>query len=704
MLPPQNSAIESREWRVALVCFAFLLGASGWLITRGWQNGNLPGNEFRQAQTALSAFFIARDSDFSLAYPTPVFGAPWSAPMEFPLYQWTVVGITRLTGWPLVQSGRGVSMACFYLAVAALWPLLGRLGLGRARRLVVMGFVLVCPMYLYFSRAFLIETMTLAFALWFMAAFAEFIANPRIGMWAIVSVLGLGAGLVKVTTLIVFLIPAGALTVWHMRRAWGHSASAAARVGLWALASIAAPVAAATWWTRFADAVKRQNLSSRFLQSGELVDFNFGTQANRFSESTLGLHWTHVLHGVVGPVLLIAALVALATVARRWWRQAAGCLACYLATLTLFPTLYAWHEYYGVANAVLLLVGVGIAVAALLDLRMRWVGWTALAALYASQLWLHRTNYLDSQLAISPGGSDMTKAVRAMTNPDETLIAIGYDWDSSVPFYSQRRALMLRSGIERQTQYLEEAFRSQAAQRCTVFIRQGERTEDEALLKLLERHFDIEPKPLFRWSDVAVYVRRDRRAIMADALRRAAAELHGVEVDPADRAVEFALKDRELTTADLSEVHLRQLQELGAKPEKVYFLFGCEMADEAGRRALFAHANARLWFRGSEGRNRVQVDFCVFAGAYAAEVSEHDRTDGVEFYLDRQKTDGTRERIVSRYLNPAKVEADRGFHSFDQVIELRAGERIIIGNDGGPAGNLTRDWAGLAGIRITPAR
>lgn len=67
--------------------FAAALCFHAWGTTRGWYQPNLMGMEFRQTQTAMSALFIQREHNFSLAYPTPVVGAPWSIPLEFPLYQ-----------------------------------------------------------------------------------------------------------------------------------------------------------------------------------------------------------------------------------------------------------------------------------------------------------------------------------------------------------------------------------------------------------------------------------------------------------------------------------------------------------------------------------------------------------------------------------------------------------------------------------------
>src|SRR6478736_7286240 len=86
-----------RESRLALALFIACLGFHLWGVAVGWQSRALPGVEFRQAQTAHSVFWIKAEHNFSPAYPTPVLGKPWSVPMEFPLYQWTVVAVSDVT-------------------------------------------------------------------------------------------------------------------------------------------------------------------------------------------------------------------------------------------------------------------------------------------------------------------------------------------------------------------------------------------------------------------------------------------------------------------------------------------------------------------------------------------------------------------------------------------------------------------------------
>ncbi|HEX2862273.1 MAG TPA: glycosyltransferase family 39 protein, partial [Lacunisphaera sp.] len=192
---------------IATVCLGLVLLFHGWGASVGWNSQSLPGCEFRQTQTALSAHFILREKNYSLAYPTPVLGKPWSIPMEFPLYQWTVAKVTELSGWPLTQVGRGVSLVCFYLTLPALYGLARCLGLPRARALLVLSFIVICPLYIFYARAFLIETMAWMFGSWFLLGYVMS-AGQRRPAWLVVAAAGgVGAGLVKVTTLIAFLLP-----------------------------------------------------------------------------------------------------------------------------------------------------------------------------------------------------------------------------------------------------------------------------------------------------------------------------------------------------------------------------------------------------------------------------------------------------------------------------------------------------------------
>ena len=73
------------------------------MVSHAWNASILDRYEFRQVQTALSAFWVIQDG-FRLDYLTPIFGPPWSIPMEFPIYQWSIAALVGLTQMPLEQA------------------------------------------------------------------------------------------------------------------------------------------------------------------------------------------------------------------------------------------------------------------------------------------------------------------------------------------------------------------------------------------------------------------------------------------------------------------------------------------------------------------------------------------------------------------------------------------------------------------------
>ena len=87
-IAPAGRSPQRPEFLVLFIAAAFF---HFWGATVAWDSLNLPGGEFRQAQTAISTYYIQQENNFSLAYPTPVLGKPWSIPMEFPFYQIKII-------------------------------------------------------------------------------------------------------------------------------------------------------------------------------------------------------------------------------------------------------------------------------------------------------------------------------------------------------------------------------------------------------------------------------------------------------------------------------------------------------------------------------------------------------------------------------------------------------------------------------------
>ena len=267
MTAPTESDGNSRVLVAIFICallthFAF--------ATYHWRMGYLAGHEFRQAQTAIVSYYIDKDNNFSPIYETPLLGKPWvSILLEVPIYEWSVVGLSRLTGLPHHISARTISLTCFYLFLPAVYLLLRPIESSRARRLFLLSGLLCCPVYILYSRAFLMESMELMCCAWFLFAFWRTMER-RDWRWLPCAMLfGTGAALIKSATLAIWLLPAVSYTLWMVWQdyAAGKGWSRPLRSAGWALAAVAVPLAALQWWICLTDPLKAAHRSAYIFTS-----------------------------------------------------------------------------------------------------------------------------------------------------------------------------------------------------------------------------------------------------------------------------------------------------------------------------------------------------------------------------------------------------------------------------------------------------
>jgi len=143
-------------------CLFIVICLNIYFSSVGFFNPLLEHYAFRQTQTAISAYYYLKEG-FTLNYITPVLGAPWSIPFEFPTYQFIVAGFSYLTTIPLEAAGRLISIIFFYLALGYIYKILSLYFFDKILRLIPIIFLLVCPQYIFWSRTFMIESTALFF-------------------------------------------------------------------------------------------------------------------------------------------------------------------------------------------------------------------------------------------------------------------------------------------------------------------------------------------------------------------------------------------------------------------------------------------------------------------------------------------------------------------------------------------------------------
>jgi 4-amino-4-deoxy-L-arabinose transferase-like glycosyltransferase len=697
MSGPDKSRQEN--WVLAgIFCAALCFHA--WGASVGWNNLNLPGCEFRQTQTAISAHFILQEHNYSLAYPTPVLGKPWSIPMEFPLYQWTVAKLTEMTGCTLTQAGRAVSLACFYLTLPALYLLLRRLGLVWSRSLLLLSFVLSCPLYIFYARSFLIETMAWMFGTWFLLGYVHWV-EKRLPAWLAVAIVGGGgAGLVKVTTLIAFLLPALAWTLvwfwqdWHQSRPAERTSVLLARV-LRCGAAVALPFAAAWWWVRYSDGIKALSPAGAFLQSAGMAGYNFGV-GSRFDAGVWAQHWAVLVNDIASAPVLVAAGLVAALCARRWWWLIGLLLGFFLAVQTIFPILYAWHEYYYVAIAMLLVLAIGLALCGLLESRVpRWLAWAGIAVLAGGQAWGYLSYHYPWQ-RMAGGGSDLTMALQAVTDPDDVIVIAGNDWSSMTPYYAQRRALMIRRNLETTWDVIRPAFDALKGEPVAALILYGAQRSNQDLLNLAVERFQLDRRPAFMLPDATVYLRQQLRFAEMELLTG----LHGITLPPDVVDAQKAGLGREVDMSTWRSRHLGKFFRMTPRPWKYYSSFGLNPANYEGHDYLWVHPETRLWFKVPAGEHRLSAEMVLMPDAYGEKLQPWDRSDGVEVIATAGSSDGNRWEVGRRWINPRDNPEDRGQLKVQFEFTLNQPADLEFSVLAGPDGNFARDWALLRGLKI----
>lgn len=430
--------------RVALVLSVVF---SFYILLVGIHNPIMDMYSFRQTQTALTSYWILQGGPW-ISYETPVLGAPWAIPFEFPVYQLLVAGLSSL-GVGLDESGRVINFIFFIAVIAPIWWICRVLKLGAATFCAVSILYVLSPLYMYWSRTFLIESCALFFAVLWLAFALTCLMRGGWGAAVGAVIAGCLAVLAKATTFPAFVLVAslGGAWVFVARLREGEAFSRLFVHAFVLSLCVIVPLLAGWVWVGYSDDVKLANPFGAHLTSAALSAWNFGTLQQKLS-STL---WSDIVIARIVPNLLGAfhwlavAAILLCISSRRSLFLVVISLIGFLTPILLFTNLHMVHTYYQVANGVFLLVAVGIAVGALFDRGYPSIATVVLVAICAGQVTFFQKNYLS--VITNDHAQDPVLRIallaKAQTQPEQSLVVIGEDWSSAVAYYSERKTLTL---------------------------------------------------------------------------------------------------------------------------------------------------------------------------------------------------------------------------------------------------------------------
>ncbi|MEO6003591.1 MAG: glycosyltransferase family 39 protein [Opitutus sp.] len=675
-----------------VVCLVVNIGLS----RVGWSHNLREVHEFRQTQTALAARAIQRDG-WTFAGPMPLFGPPWSAPMEFPLYQTCVARFATWTGMKLEPAGRFISLVFFYLSLPAFYLLLGTVGIPPPRRWLFLGLLLVTPVYVYYSRSFMIESAALCAATWFLWAFVTAL-RKREARWIVTAVLlGSLAGLVKATTFAVFLVPAVALMaveLWHARRRSEKPGRELGAIVTAALEMTLPPLAVTLAWVAYGDAIKNSNPLSRFLTSEQLHTWNYGTVAQRFDPKFWQTLWSTSSSSVLHLATMVILIALAVFVGRRVWLILAVLLTCFLAGPLLFSNLYSLHDYYYYATGVFLLGAVIVLSNELLNRTAVPVvlRWAVVIGTLGAQVYGYTHSYFHVQTRNDLEQPELARVLGQITNPGDVLLLHGFAWNPGIPYASDRRAIMVTDESAKNPAELEEVLSRLPPNSIGAWALSNDRRDDATFTRALVEKLNLQPEPILRNDAVVVFLARRLVPTAVPRLERLRLSTFAVNT-PADAEIN-GVKVRRYRTADLPDPD--EVAMFAPRPSQILAPFGVSTAVVDGKRALNAHAPTEVTVPLPSSFSTLTADYGILPAAYTAEK----KTDGVLFRIELMAETGTSTVLFEMTLSPATNPAHRGPQHLKLTLPSGAKGDLVFRTLPGPFNDISFDWAFWTGVEI----
>jgi uncharacterized membrane protein len=458
----QDSTVLGKQQRISdrlmTGLFFVCLGLNLYYCLSGFYNPLLDFHSFRQTQTALTAFYFVQEG-YRLDYLTPVLSAPWQIPLEFPLVQWMAACLRSHSSIPLDQCGRIISLIFFYLSLFPVYAILKRVLKHRYYPLFILCFILLDPIYIFWSRTFMIESAALFFCALYAQQALAFLYGRKYRNLIGAILVGVIAAMVKITTLIPFVLFTMSFYLWHLWQAYRTEQKIKFSELIWMGLMTAIPVGVFKVWLSFSEALKKGSTYAYELTSAEkLGHWNYGTIGQKLSPMV----WAKILfnsgvHNYIIPTALfyLFSAVVLYLLFRKnllYNRYVLLALFFYFAAPALLTNLHFVHTYYTYSNSVFLCAAVGLsALSLLLSGRQRFrqlgVAFTAATLVFflTSYLYVYHGKQVQPDTQLLPACT----YVKQHTAKDEVIMVYGNDWGAEYAYYSERKTVSVINRFER---------------------------------------------------------------------------------------------------------------------------------------------------------------------------------------------------------------------------------------------------------------
>lgn len=409
-------------------------------------NPLLDRNSFRQTQTAITSYYMLLDN-LRFSYLTPVLGYPWRVPFEFPIYQYIVAIISKLTELPLDLVGKIVNLSFFYLCIVTFIQIIRELKLPSKVTLYSLIIYSSMPNTIFWSGSFMIEYAALFFTMQFVFWYIRYLKFQDLKELLLLTLFASLALLQKATTVLpVGLVLLGLYIFYHLKNRIYPSTAQLIALTLGALLALIIAMS----WIEYTNFVKAKGFLSEFVTSSNLKDWNFGS----FSLMLEFKFWHNLIlkatlfnTGVIGTLIVITIIFLRLQSDLKVLKYIYISLAMYLLPFFIFKPLHLAHDYYQAANLIFLSFCVGAAIYLIerdfgkgirswLIIMTVFLNFVLFAVFFGEQKFkqinLQNNTYLQ-----------LSQYIKRNTNVGEAFVLYGLDWSSEIAYYSQRFGVML---------------------------------------------------------------------------------------------------------------------------------------------------------------------------------------------------------------------------------------------------------------------
>ncbi|EKE19390.1 MAG: glycosyl transferase family protein [uncultured bacterium] len=484
----------------------------------GWSHNLLDQYGFRQTQTAITTYYAIKEG-FKLNYITPVLGAPWSIPFEFPLFQWVVAGFVLLFKTPIDQTGRFISLTFFYLSLFPLYAILKAYLKKTNYVLIILSLILLNPIYLFWSRTFMIESLALFLGILFCWLAINLIQTKKLKFHLLVSMVGSLTALVKITTFAVLCFPTLSIFIYYFLKEKNNkfpSMEIITKYARIALSLFVIPLLAGIIWTHFADVQKSINpLANGFITSKDLTAWNFGTIQQKIDP----LVWINIFKNSFVPMsvfgiieisdylipgfFVVFLLFIIFTKAYR--REMLFSLLFFLSGPVIFTNLYFVHNYYFYANNFFLSILLGLLIITCLEQKhkIKMMGSMILFPIMIFTLWsTYMKEFYPYQYRVNDSIMASTEVIKQNTNQDGTILIYGQNWDPSFSYYAERKAIMNWQEIPLSNKKIQKSIKKTGGVSALIFSNNN----DEKFITDQIKNLNFNEIPIYNDNQTRIYL------------------------------------------------------------------------------------------------------------------------------------------------------------------------------------------------------